>query len=162
MLGVWLCCEWPISAGCAAFKPPCSSAKIAAAQPPPEETDCSESVGSSPSLVGAVHWLAGAKALGKGKGCRARKGLRNGEWRILSQLIGSREWIREVGNAEACADHRRSFAVEVVRQAKARSNVAVARLNAGSPANAVLACIIKHQRILVEVRQLVVLSPRPE
>ena len=57
----------------------------------------------------------------------------------MSQLIGRREWIQEVGDTKACTKHRRSFAREVIGQADTRSNVAVAGLNARAAAHAVLA-----------------------
>ncbi len=93
----------------------------------------------------------------QGERCRARERLRDGEWRVLSQLIRSRERIREVGDTEAGTNHGRSFAIEIVSQADARPNIAVTGLNARGPAHAVLACKIEDQRIFVEVRQLVVL-----
>ena len=75
----------------------------------------------------------------------------------MSQLIGRREWIQEVGDAEACTEHRRSLAREVVGQPDTRSNVAVAGLYACAAAHSILTGKDEDQLCEIEVRQLVVL-----
>ena len=82
--------------------------------------------------------------------------LRDDERHIEVIEIAGRVWAREIGDAEAGAQHRAGIAGQAVRQAQTRREVEIVRSLVGAAAGAVLPGVDQDETVVVEVGEPVV------